>query len=134
MIWHRMGDLGWKDNKGRLWFCGRKSHRVVTPEKTLFTIPCEAIYNNHPAVYRSALVGIGQSHCRQPVICIELKKSDRKIVVKEITEELLHMAEGYEHTRPVKTLLIHDGFPVDSQHKSKILREQLSMWAEKQLN
>ena len=27
-IWHRMGDLGYFDSEGRLWFCGRKAHRV----------------------------------------------------------------------------------------------------------
>ena len=28
-IWHRMGDLGYFDAQGRLWVCGRKSHRVT---------------------------------------------------------------------------------------------------------
>ena len=70
-FWHRMGDLGWRDKKGRIWFCGRKSHRVVTAEETLFTIPCEAIFNAHPGVYRSALVGVGPAGQQQPVICIE---------------------------------------------------------------
>ena len=65
-FWHRMGDLGWMDKKGRIWFCGRKSHRVVTREKTLFTIPCEAIFNNHPHVFRSALVGVGPAGDQQP--------------------------------------------------------------------
>ena len=44
--------------RGRIWFCGRKSHRVVLPDETLFTIPCEAIFNTHPEVARSALVGV----------------------------------------------------------------------------
>ena len=34
--------------RDRFWFCGRKSHRVITPSGTLFTIPCEAIFNQHP--------------------------------------------------------------------------------------
>ena len=43
-FWHRMGDVGWKDEKGRFWFCGRKAHRVVTgpDEAPMFTIPCES--------------------------------------------------------------------------------------------
>ncbi|GIT64721.1 MAG: hypothetical protein Ct9H300mP23_03480 [Nitrospinota bacterium] len=45
--------------KNRLWFYGRKNQRVITGVKTLFTIPCEAIFNQHPDVKRSALVGIG---------------------------------------------------------------------------
>ena len=132
-IWHRMGDLGWKDNKGRFWYCGRKSQRVVTREGTLYTIPCEAVFNNHSDVRCSALVGIGPEDKKTPVICIELEKSDQKIVTKEITQELLQIAEGYEHTKPIRTLLIHDSIPVDSRHRVKILREQLTVWAEGQL-
>ena len=53
-VWHRMGDVGYLDDRGRLWMCGRKSHRVETGEETLFTIPCEAIFNTHPSVHRTA--------------------------------------------------------------------------------
>src|SRR5690606_8114805 len=49
-IRHRMGDLGYLDDAGRIWFCGRKSQRVVTPERTYFTIPCEGVFNAHPDV------------------------------------------------------------------------------------
>src|SRR5690606_32828036 len=54
---HRMGDLGYLDADGRIWFCGRKSQRVVTRDGTFFTIPCEGVFNAHPDVFRSALVG-----------------------------------------------------------------------------
>ena len=53
-----MGDVGYLDEQGRLWFCGRKSQRITTPQETLFTIPCEGVFNAHPAVLRTALVGV----------------------------------------------------------------------------
>ena len=31
-----MGDLGYRDAQGRIWFCGRKSHRVTTAEGKTF--------------------------------------------------------------------------------------------------
>jgi len=67
-IWHRMGDVGWRDREGRLWFCGRKSHRVLVDGATMFTVPCEKIFDAHPAVYRSALVGPRGL----PTLCVEL--------------------------------------------------------------
>ena len=70
-FYHRMGDLGYRDNQGRLWFCGRKSHRVILAQETLFTIPCESIFNAHPEVARSALVGVRREGEVVPVICIE---------------------------------------------------------------
>ena len=70
-FYHRMGDLGYRDSQGRLWFCGRKSHRVILAQETLFTIPCESIFNAHPAVARSALVGVRRQGQVVPVICVE---------------------------------------------------------------
>jgi len=132
-IWHRMGDLGWKDKKGRFWFCGRKNQRVITEYGTLFTIPCEAIFNNHPSVFRSALVGAGTAPAQEPVICIELEQGDKGKNKKEITKELLELAGYHEHTRHIETVLFHKAFPVDIRHNSKIFREELTVWAEEQL-
>ncbi|MDM8538531.1 fatty acid CoA ligase family protein [Desulfobacterales bacterium HSG17] len=128
-IWHRMGDLGWRDNKGRIWFCGRKSHRVITENGSMFTIPCEAIFNRHPSVFRSALVGVGAPPRQKPVICIELTKGGKEVDKDALKQELLNLAAKNQMTEDIKTLLFHDGFPVDVRHNSKIFREQLAEWA-----
>ena len=73
-FYHRMGDVGYLDETGRVWMCGRKSHRVITGEGTLFTIPCEGIFNTHPKVFRTALVGVDN----QPVLCVELEADAAK--------------------------------------------------------
>jgi acyl-CoA synthetase (AMP-forming)/AMP-acid ligase II len=132
-LWHRMGDLGWMDKKGRIWFCGRKSHRVITSAETLYTIPCEAIFNTHPLVYRSALVGIGPPNHQVPVICIEMKKTQKRVARRTIQAELLGLGSKYEITRPVRIVLFHNSFPVDIRHNAKIFREQLACWAAKRV-
>lgn len=132
-IWHRMGDLGWKDKKGRIWFCGRKSHRVQTEHGNLYTIPCEAIFNNHPAVFRSALVGVGDPPNQIPVICIELAYDEQSIDKEALKIELLNLAASYPLTKPIRTILFHKGFPVDIRHNSKIFREKLADWAQNKL-
>ena len=129
-IWHRMGDLGWRDNKERTWFCGRKSHRVITEAGSLFTVPCESIFNRHPAVFRSALVGIGQPPNQKPVICIELKNGGQGIDKEAVKHELLNTAFKHPMTEDIKTILFHKKFPVDVRHNSKIFREQLARWAQ----
>ncbi len=132
-LWHRMGDLGWIDKEDRLWFCGRKGHRVITENGTLYTVPCEAIFNNHPNVFRSALVGVGLKPKQKPVICIELEKRIMKKSKKKIKEELREMAKESIITKHIHTILFHRSFPVDIRHNSKIFREKLSAWAEKKL-
>ncbi len=133
-FWHRMGDLGWIDNKGRLWYCGRKAHRVTTFDGTLFTIPCESIFNNHPAVFRSALVGTGKAPRQQPVICVELERESKNYNRKSLDRELLELAKAHMLTEKIDTFLVHPGFPVDIRHNAKIFREKLVNWAAKRLH
>ena len=130
---HRMGDLGWLDDKGRLWFCGRKSHRVISAEKTLYTIPCEAIFNNHPLVFRSALVGVGPRLQQRPVIIVELEKTKTHPGFKTLQKELLTLAAANQLTKKIQTVLFHKAFPVDIRHNSKIFREKLAVWADKKI-
>jgi olefin beta-lactone synthetase len=125
-FWHRMGDVGYLDENYRLWFCGRKSHRVQTAEGTLFTIPCEAIFNTHEKVKRSALVGIGPAGNQTPVIVIE---AEGTIDPKTLTEELLQLGASHAITQPIRQVLYHPSFPVDIRHNAKIGREQLARWA-----
>jgi len=137
-IWHRMGDVGYIDQKGRIWFCGRKAHRVITPNQTLFTVQCEAIFNNHPKVYRSALVGIGKNKKQKtPVIIIEPTTNNypnTKEQKNTLNKQLLKLAQKQQHTKNIKKILYHKSLPVDIRHNAKINREKLTKWANNKLN
>lgn len=130
-FYHRMGDLGYLDAQGRIWFCGRKSHRVVTRQGLFLTIPCEAIFNTHPAVFRSALVGVKRGSGIEAVICVELEPETR-VNHESLTAELRDLAAKHQHTRPIERFLVHPGFPVDIRHNAKIFREKLAIWASRQ--
>ena len=132
-FFHRMGDVGYFDDAGRLWFCGRKSQRVRTPGGDLFSAPFEGIFNTHPHVARSALVGIRRADGDEPVLCIE-RNTDGKRVPEQCTcAELLSLAQRHEHTRIIRHILFHPRFPVDIRHNAKINREQLALWAQRRL-
>ena len=125
---HRTGDLGYFDDRGRIWFCGRKSHRVITPRGVLFSVPTEGIFNQHPQVRRTALVGVGQSPDQTPVLCVELTAGKRR-AKRGIRAELLDIAAQNEGTSHIRNVLFHKSFPVDVRHNSKICREKLARWA-----
>ncbi len=130
-IIHRMGDLGWFDGEGRLWFCGRKSQRVVVDAvTTLCTEQVEPVFNTHPDVHRTALVGIGARGAQRPVLCVELRAGIDKAHHARIADELRHIADGQVHTARVDAFLFHPKFPVDIRHNAKIGREKLARWAE----
>ena len=134
-VWHRMGDIGYFDENDRLWFCGRKDQRVITKNNTLYTIPCEAIFNRHPDVFRSALVGIGSKNNQRPIIIIEPKKGEmpRFLSRKQFEKELLEIGRRFEHTRGISDVLFYQSFPVDIRHNVKIFREKLAQWAERKM-
>ncbi|MBV6397358.1 MAG: Long-chain-fatty-acid--CoA ligase [Anaerolineales bacterium] len=126
---HRMGDLGYFDERGRLWFCGRKSHRVETRHGTMFTEQIEGIFNAHPSVYRAALVGVDG----EPVLWVELEANARHADKEQIKSELIDLAKNHSQASQVKIILFAKKFPTDVRHNSKIIRETLTKRAESQI-
>ena len=132
-IVHRMGDLGYFDAEGRLWFCGRKSQRVVTAKLTLCTEQVEPVFDTHPEVRRTALVGLGERGAQRPLLCVELRAGIGRDRHARIADELRHLGEGLVHTAHVDSFAFHTAFPVDIRHNAKIGREKLAVWAAREL-
>lgn len=131
-FYHRMGDVGYVDDKGRLWFCGRKSHRIETPAGTVFTIPCERIFDAHPEVPRSAVVGVTRDGVTRAVLCVEgdgIPHARRQT----LRAELLALAKDHPQTAAVEEILFTPPFPVDVRHNAKIFRERLAEYAAKRI-
>ena len=126
---HRMGDLASFDAEGRLWFAGRKSHRVETAAGTLFSVPCEEVFNHHRRVRRTALVGVGTPGDLTPVICVETEPG--VVPSAELVGEILALGRADSRTAAIDTVLFHPGFPVDIRHNAKIDRPALAAWASK---
>ena len=149
-IWRRVGDVGYFDDRDRFWFCGRKSHRVETPCGPMFSIPCEAISNNSPNVFRSALVGVPlpkdfhepelidkrarefRSLWKEPVMVVEPSPEARPSSVEaeeRLKSEVLTLLKNSPLTSMINKVLICKSLPVDARHNAKINRELLAKWA-----
>jgi acyl-CoA synthetase (AMP-forming)/AMP-acid ligase II len=128
--WHRTGDVGYLDDAGRFWYCGRKSQRVETADGPLYTECAESVLNTHPAVRRSALVGIGPRGDEVPVLIVE---PELNAASSYLTTDFHRFAATHPQTSAITYLLVHPKFPVDVRHNAKINREQLAQWAAKQL-
>ncbi|SBV37735.1 Peptide synthase [uncultured Stenotrophomonas sp.] len=129
-IVHRMGDVGWFDAQGRLWFCGRKTQRVETAAGPLYTEQAEPVFNTVPGVRRTALVGVGEPGRQLPVLCYELLPGAAAAVVEP---QLRALAAGHPKLAGIGHYLRHPAFPVDIRHNAKIGREKLAAWAATQL-
>ena len=126
---HRMGDVGYFDNEGRLWFCGRKTQRLQTAAGPLYTEQVEPVFNVHPQVRRTALVGLGEAGAQTPVLCFELQPGISARGGAEVVDGLRTIAARHPHTRGIERFLCHPAFPVDIRHNAKIGREKLALWA-----
>ncbi|MDD2762885.1 MAG: fatty acid CoA ligase family protein [Opitutaceae bacterium] len=131
-VWHRMGDCGYLDAEGVLWFCGRAAERVETADGPMFTEPCEQVFRVHPQVARCALVGLGPRGRQVPAIVVEPKAGtplrsagDRQA----FAEVLRRLALGHAHTACIRRFYFHPRFPVDVRHNAKIHRHALARWA-----
>jgi acyl-CoA synthetase (AMP-forming)/AMP-acid ligase II len=133
-IWHRMGDVGYLDADDRFWFCGRKSHRVRTAWGEMYSVPCEAIFEQHPRIYRAALVGTGPADRQQPaIICQPWPEQTPRGAAdaRRLLDELFELGQCHPSTHRIlrRRLAWRRSLPVDIRHNSKIAREQLAVWA-----
>jgi acyl-CoA synthetase (AMP-forming)/AMP-acid ligase II len=124
--WHRMGDMGWLDTEGRLWFCGRKIERVLTLGGPMYTDCCEAIFNAHPQVFRSALIDLGGG---RPGLVIEPEQGAFPKSGAEragFIESLLELGQRHALTATIGDFFFEANFPVDVRHNAKIHRLSLA--------
>ena len=127
-VWHRLGDCGYLDAAGRLWFCGRKAERVETAAGLLHTEPCEQVFRAHPRAARCALIGLGTRPDQHPALVVETKiknAADARTLVRELRA----LALAHPHTAALTTFFFREKFPVDVRHNAKIHRLTLARWA-----
>ena len=135
-VWHRMGDIGRFDSEGRLWFLGRKSHRLQTELGNRMPVPVENIFNQHPRVFRTALVGIGAKGSETPLLVVEAIPGEYpkgETMTQGFIMQLLKIGRRVPRSADIEHFLFHPAFPVDPRHNAKIHREELKAWAERQV-
>lgn len=132
-IVHRMGDVGRFDAQGRLWMCGRKTHRLETAQGPMFTIPAEMVFNQDADVWRTALVGLGPSGTQEPVLLVEVQPGS-SVQPSALLARLQALTAQHEATARIERIELYPGsFPVDIRHNAKINRESLTRWANERL-
>ncbi len=127
-IWHRLGDVGYFDEAGRLWFCGRKAHIVETDGGMLYPVQVEALFNQIPGVARTALVGREQSGRKPAVLVIEAQERINRDTRKRITENAFEIIKNNGLLKIILEVLFLSKFPVDTRHNAKIKREVIADW------
>ncbi|NNJ25969.1 fatty acid CoA ligase family protein [Alienimonas chondri] len=129
-VWHRMGDVGYLDDRGRFWFCGRQAHVVRSEAGPIYPVRGEAVLNEHAAVKRTAIVGVGPVGAQRPVVIVECESGRRTATLRD---ELRERAATTDVIGPVAAVLFRRTLPTDVRHNTKIDRAALAVWASKAL-
>ena len=126
-FWHRMGDVGRLDPAGRLWFLGRKSHRIEGAHGVLWPVPLENAFEKTRGVARAALIGVGaRGEERAHLVVQPEPEVEPAELLARLAARRAELAEGAH----IQDFLLHPALPVDVRHNAKIRREDLKRWAE----
>ncbi len=117
-IWHRMGDLGYRDELGRLWIVGRLHNRVQRAGTVLYPGIVEALAQAEPWVQRAALVGLPDGELGQRAVVAVVPRAAPRI-------EALR-AKLAEHGIRVDEVILRRRIPVDPRHNAKVDYDRLA--------
>lgn len=106
-LWHRTGDAGWLDDRGRLWLLGRCSARIEDARGALYPYAVEAALSSHPGVVRSAFL----SHRGQRLLVLEMHEGRQPD-----TRALLRPLDW----AGIAAVVLLKHIPVDPRHNAKV--------------
>jgi len=128
-IGHRMGDLGFIDPQGQIWFCGRKSHKIMRDKEVIPAVPYEATFNQIPGVERTALIGPILNGNLSLGLVVQLIPREKRNS-KNIEAQIFEIAKKtYPHLNLQRIYFVKN-LPVDVRHNIKIDRLELKRKAE----
>lgn len=117
-VWHRTGDAGLLDERGRLWLLGRCAAKVEDARGVLYPFAAESVAMTFPAVKRAALIAAGGKR----LLLVELVEGSAGLLDK------IRAATRWAHVDEVKTI---KRLPLDKRHNAKIdypaLRRELGL-------
>ncbi|MEV5877293.1 AMP-binding protein [Streptomyces sp. NPDC052101] len=118
-LWHRMGDVGYLDADGMLWFLCRRKHLIHTSHGLVYPDQQEFTYNQRLGLTQCALIAVPDDG----LFLVVPADEQRAAPADQVHAIALHL--GWSLAHPVA----YPGrLPVDHRHSTKIDRPALAAW------
>jgi olefin beta-lactone synthetase len=108
VVWHRTGDAGYRDDRGRLWLLGRCAARIQDERGILYPFAAETAVYQDPNVRRAAMV---QHHGRR-LLAVEFYDRQKG-------QDLTALKDSLAWTQ-MDEIRVCRSIPVDKRHNAKI--------------
>lgn len=119
-LWHKMGDVGYIDEFGMVWFLCRKKYVYSTKTGNIYPDQLEQFYNHHLDIYESSVIFDPNTEQVIVIIPTEFFKPGQN----ESAQKL-----AISHNFAIPTVKYYPGrLPSDPRHNSKINRDALLEW------
>jgi olefin beta-lactone synthetase len=109
-VWHRTGDAGLIDERGRLWLLGRCSAKIDDSRGVLYPFGVECVAMTFSAVRRAAAL----AHDHRRLLIIETGAAGPEAAQ---LQQDLHTATRWAHIDEIRLVA---AIPVDARHNAKI--------------
>jgi acyl-CoA synthetase (AMP-forming)/AMP-acid ligase II len=115
-IWHRTGDVGRRDNKGRLWLVGRVHNAIRRNGALLFPVGPEMRLKRIPGIQNAAYIGLPHPELQEQACVVWTPEADTdpEAVEQAITKAFL------EKDLILDQLIQIEKIPLDPRHNSKV--------------
>lgn len=94
--WYHTKDMGYLDQEGYLYICGRKNDMIISGGENIFPQEIENVLQSHPSIAECSVIGMPDSYWGEAVhACIILKKN-KLLTEQEIRDWCRGKIAGYK--------------------------------------
>ena len=130
--WHRLGDLGYLDEEGRVYVVGRINDTVQRRGRSLYPLVVEPLVEQLPFVRRCGLVGHPRKGMNRSILAYEPADPGARRRDRRDREETIR-AECDRIGVIIDQVVVVDHIPVDPRHNGKVQRDELTKVCRRQL-
>jgi acyl-CoA synthetase (AMP-forming)/AMP-acid ligase II len=102
--WHHTGDLGRLDEKGFLWFMGRKQEKdlIKTGGENVYPVEVESVIHSHSQIKEVAVIGVPDPKWVESIKAICVVKEGGEVTEKDLIDFVSQRIASYKKPRHVQ--------------------------------